>query len=260
MQPRQRSKCSTTVRFSAIVPSSRASIRWMRPRGESISSLQSRYVGHVGRQKPQCTQSSTCSRITRRGSPAGRTPPEALVERGEGRRRTFVQHGVAWAVRDARARAHDRARLERRQPRGELTGREADDASSGGLPRAALVPDLVARLAAADERTRRSRSAPSTAASPPSKSTATRPGGRTSSALGTSCERRSAATTRGRVVRLDHQRPRRAPGSGAAGARPARSAPACRASRRRACRGRSRRRSSPPCRPRSRPCRPRARA
>ena len=30
----------------------------MRPRGESISSPHSRYVGHVGRQKPQCTQVS----------------------------------------------------------------------------------------------------------------------------------------------------------------------------------------------------------
>src|SRR5262245_21977908 len=30
----------------------------MRPRGESISSPKSRYVGHVGRQKPQWTQSS----------------------------------------------------------------------------------------------------------------------------------------------------------------------------------------------------------
>ena len=30
----------------------------MRPRGESISSPHSTYVGHVGRQKPQCTQSS----------------------------------------------------------------------------------------------------------------------------------------------------------------------------------------------------------
>src|SRR5438874_2082818 len=30
----------------------------MRPRGESISSFQLWYVGHAGRQKPQCTQSS----------------------------------------------------------------------------------------------------------------------------------------------------------------------------------------------------------
>src|SRR5262245_61064066 len=30
----------------------------MRPRGESISSPHSTYVGHVGRQKPQCTHLS----------------------------------------------------------------------------------------------------------------------------------------------------------------------------------------------------------
>ena len=72
MQPRQRSKCSATVAFSAIVPSRRASIRWIRPRGESISSCQSTYVGQVGRQNPQWTQSEVYSRITRRGSPAGR--------------------------------------------------------------------------------------------------------------------------------------------------------------------------------------------
>src|SRR6266545_1934289 len=34
----------------------------MRPRGESASWPQSRYVGHAGRQNPQCTQSSTRSR------------------------------------------------------------------------------------------------------------------------------------------------------------------------------------------------------
>src|SRR5512146_1965405 len=33
----------------------------MRPRGESISSPHSRYVGQVGRQKPQCTQSAISS-------------------------------------------------------------------------------------------------------------------------------------------------------------------------------------------------------
>ena len=37
----------------------------IRPRGESISSFQRTYVGHVGRQKPQCTQSSTSSMLRR---------------------------------------------------------------------------------------------------------------------------------------------------------------------------------------------------
>src|SRR6187402_3632972 len=70
MHPRQRSKCVETVAFSVTVPSSRASIRWMRPRGESISSRQRTYVGHVGRQKPQCTQSAVYSLST--GDPCPR--------------------------------------------------------------------------------------------------------------------------------------------------------------------------------------------
>ena len=57
MQPRQRSKCSATVRFSSTVPSTAACISQMRPRGESISSLKTTYDGQLGRQKPQCTQS-----------------------------------------------------------------------------------------------------------------------------------------------------------------------------------------------------------
>ncbi len=72
MHPRQRSKCVVTVSLSATVPSRRASIRWMRPRGESISSLQSTKVGQVGRQKPQWTQSAVSSRITRRERRSGR--------------------------------------------------------------------------------------------------------------------------------------------------------------------------------------------
>jgi hypothetical protein len=65
MQPKQRSKCVVTVAFSVSVPSSRASMRLMRPRGESISSRQRTYVGHVGRQNPQWTQSAVSSGITR---------------------------------------------------------------------------------------------------------------------------------------------------------------------------------------------------
>jgi len=42
MQPRQRSKWLTTVGLSEIVPSRCDSINWIRPRGESISSFQSR--------------------------------------------------------------------------------------------------------------------------------------------------------------------------------------------------------------------------
>ena len=58
-QPRQRSKWPTTVSVSSMVPSTMPAIRWMRPRGESISSPQRLQVGQVGRQKPQWTQSET---------------------------------------------------------------------------------------------------------------------------------------------------------------------------------------------------------
>ena len=81
MQPRQRSKCCATVAFSAIVPSRRASMRWMRPRGESISSRQSTYVGHVGRQNPQWTQSDVYSRITQQHAPRVELPADPLDER-----------------------------------------------------------------------------------------------------------------------------------------------------------------------------------
>ena len=58
MQPRQLSHALTCA--SVIGPSSSwpARMSTMRPRGESISSPHRTYVGHVGRQKPQCTQSS----------------------------------------------------------------------------------------------------------------------------------------------------------------------------------------------------------
>ena len=56
MHPRHRSKCSVTVGLSVSVPCAVFSISWMRPRGESISSFQRRYVGQVGRQNPQWTQ------------------------------------------------------------------------------------------------------------------------------------------------------------------------------------------------------------
>ena len=58
MQPRQLSKWPTIVSDRTLSSCSPSLMSTMRPRGESISSFQSTYVGHVGRQKPQCTQSS----------------------------------------------------------------------------------------------------------------------------------------------------------------------------------------------------------
>ena len=61
MQPRHRSKCSAAASVSGA-PSSSWLTRWIRPRGESISSPHSWYVGQAGKQNPQCTQSFTAER------------------------------------------------------------------------------------------------------------------------------------------------------------------------------------------------------
>ena len=57
MQPRHRSKWVTIDPLNGS-PASPCAIRWIRPRGESISCPHSTYVGQVGRQNPQWTQSS----------------------------------------------------------------------------------------------------------------------------------------------------------------------------------------------------------
>ncbi len=59
--------CWTKLELAVERPSRRSFIRWMRPRGESVSCPHRRYVGHVGRQKPQCTQSSSRSRVDEMG-------------------------------------------------------------------------------------------------------------------------------------------------------------------------------------------------
>ena len=194
MQPRQRSKCCVTVAFSAIVPSRRASMRWMRPRGESISSRQSTYVGHVGRQKPQWTQSDVYSRITRRALPAGRAAPD----RGEQARSVEGCPARTWPGSGTYA-----------TPEAGLTTASASAssvvASSPGANRIvarALQPDARATpprprasVSSPPTSARAAASCAATARSDPSKSSATRPGWRTSSALGCSCEPRMRAAT-----------------------------------------------------------------
>src|SRR5205823_3925572 len=74
----------------------------------------------------------------------------AFVKRCEGRRLT-LQRTVAWRVRDACARADDRARLELRELHRQDARREADDAERSRLPLANLRPDVRPRLLAAYE-------------------------------------------------------------------------------------------------------------
>ena len=50
-----RSQCLKTVGLGPMRPSLAAFIRAIRPRGDSVSSPVSRYVGHACRQKPQWT-------------------------------------------------------------------------------------------------------------------------------------------------------------------------------------------------------------
>ena len=69
-QPRQRSMCGSAS-SSGRSPSSTPFMSTMRPRGESISSPSTRYVGQAGRQNPQCTQVSTARAIASRWGSAG---------------------------------------------------------------------------------------------------------------------------------------------------------------------------------------------
>ena len=124
--------------------------------------------------------------------------------------------------------------------RGTPASRTAPRPPAATWQRSALVPDRRRRPALpghgcdlrGDRRLRR-----------PRRGSASRPGGRKSTALGSSCERWSSLPERARIVGLgdDGRLPR--PAAGGAGARRARSGRAGRASRRRACRGRSPRRS-----------------
>ena len=189
-------------------------MRWMRPRGESISSLQSTYVGHVGRQKPQWTQ----SRRVARGS---RGEDSVRVELAPDRS-TSAAAGRASSPTPAARRPRTRRlrRGGRRPRRGRRASPRARPARSGAAPRARLAAAATRPrrddvcLGAADERLRASRAAPRRRARDPSNSTATRPGWRTSSALGCSCERRSRADARAAASSVSTTSVRVAFGSG----------------------------------------------
>ena len=75
-QPRHRSMWRTKFSVRPMRPSDTARIRYTRPRGESISWPSTRYVGHWGRQMPQCTQSRMPSQS------GGSLPSKAPTGRG----------------------------------------------------------------------------------------------------------------------------------------------------------------------------------
>ena len=257
MQPRQRSKCCATVAFSVIVPSSRASMRWMRPRGESISSLPE-HVRRAGRQAEAAVDA------VGRSARGSRREDSARVELAADRARASAAERPSESPCDDVARGVGRACTRRPARRGrpprrasartrcELARREAHAAARGAPGARATRPRPRRR----PPRRRRARARPRAAPRPraPSPRRAPRPardgGGRARSAGAASGGAR-ATTARG-VVGLDDERPRRLRQRVQPEARARDQREASRASRRRAARGRSRRRSSRPCRPRSR--------
>ncbi len=81
--------CPATTSSSGMIPSSTPFIKSMRPRGESISSPQELYVGHAGRQNPQCTQSEISESYVR--------GPVCL---GESASRVSVTSGISGAFQE----------------------------------------------------------------------------------------------------------------------------------------------------------------
>ena len=154
---------------------------------------------------------SSCARIALAAGDA------AERRRGSGRRRSARDVGDAGAGRTT-------ASSSAASVAGEPPGREAQPAARGALALPRLVPDRRRR----PRRPRRApappRAAPATAARHPSKSTATRPGWRTSSALGCELRASSAPATDAGVVGLDDERARRLRERVEAEARRARSA------------------------------------
>ena len=228
MQPRQRSKCSTTVSVSSTVPSTSASsARCARAASPSPRARARRSGTSAGR--------SRSARSRRSARAAHRLQRRA--------RRAAIHAGVARLldVRDAEARG-GRAAPPRR-PNGARPGSRACSARSSSHG------SRLARRPSCARPARRPR------ARGPRRGRACRPGGEVDRARH---ELRAVELRASRAASVvDGARRRRA--ADAAAARPARQRRAGRASRRRACRGRSRRRSSRPCRPSSRSCRRRAR-
>ena len=238
------------VAFSVIDRRRRASIRWMRPRGESISSCQSTYVGHVGRQNPQWTQSAVSSRITRRAPLAGRAPGGASTT-------VRTAAGCPPRSRAGRRRPTPGARSPPGAKRERLLGGRGRSGPAPGraLTRARLVPSAPSSAPPTSERA--AASCASTARSAPSKRTT--PGMEDVERARLEREPRSASTAEaGSSVSTTSVPVARGSGWSRKLARAI--AQVGRRSRRRAVPGHSPRRSSPPCPPHSRRYRRRARS
>ncbi len=204
----------------------------------------------------------------------GSAPRSRVTPSTPGRVERALQRAAAAARRRRRALPRDRCGTYATPAAGRTTASSSVERRSRGRRGAKRSrPSASAWRSRASSQTDASASAPPTSARggldlrrdgaprSPRTRTATRPGWRTSSALGCSGERRSARTTSAGVARLDDDASRVAAGSGCRRSDdPRDQRERAHPSRRRACRGRSRRRSSRPCRRRSRSCRRRARA
>ena len=220
MQPRQRSKCCATVSLSSSVPS-RVRLHQPDPAAGGVHLLVPELVGRAGRQAEAAVDAVVDELASiRRASPRGRT------RRGRARRA---------ATRPGRA--------------GPATN--AMPAAGAGEPRLAsrasrtAAPPAAAWRGGLSAQTGVGRSPPGRAARPqlsldrrlarPRTAARARPGGRKSTALGSSCERELAAgasALRGSSGLGDHRR--LGAGADAGAARPGRSGRAGRGSPRRA--------------------------
>ena len=108
--------CSTTVELSVIVPSASPRISQSRPRGESASICPSGpYVGHVGRQKPQCVHASISSRsITQAKTPCGSSSARSRSSNALGTTGQLLSRPRAHLVPDLGVGRHGADQLLRR--------------------------------------------------------------------------------------------------------------------------------------------------
>ena len=129
-QPRQRSMCSANAPLGETRPSAARLMRWTRPRGESFSSRSTRYVGHAGRQSPQCTH------VSRSGRPSIKraATDDSLSDRlGAAVNATASALGRASPLRRERAR-RDRPRVAL-PPRRSRGGPHRSDRARSSSPR-----------------------------------------------------------------------------------------------------------------------------
>ena len=190
MQPRQRSKCSTTVGLRESVPSpsspSAGSARGASPSPRARGRTSGRWGG-----RSRNGRTLVSSSIRREHARRGRTARGARAGAARGSAETPPTRCGTYAMpAEGRTTASPSVEEDVREVARREAGRPSEApcrprASSQTAPSTTVPPTSASARSSCD----------STAAARPSNSTATRPGWSTSSAPGWSCERRSARTT-----------------------------------------------------------------